>query len=284
VAERAACGVGALLIVSGLAHLAILIAGGGTWHGPVSLRKPMTFGVSFGLTLITIVWVSGYLELRSRTRAILIGVFSVACAIETALVTLQAWRGVPSHFNLETTFDAIVARALAAGGLTLVAIIVSLTAFAFRDNATVPRSLLTAIRAGFVALLGAQLAGAAMIARGMRLALNGNPVAAYVSGGVLKPAHAVMMHGVLILPALAWILSFVNWSERRRLAIVLLATSGYFVVSAVVTLANLDELLGLNQPRLLQSALLAIGAASFGAAGVATLVGVVQPDGVDGVS
>jgi hypothetical protein len=281
--ERVAYVVGVLLIVSGLAHFAILIVSGGPWYGPVSLRKPTTFGLSFGLTLITIVWVSAFLALRSRTRAALVGVFTFACVIETVLVTMQAWRGVPSHFNVETTVDAIVARALAVGGLTLVVIIVSLTAIAFRNNATVPRSFLTAIRVGFMALLGAQVAGAAMIARGMKLALNGDPVAAYASGGMLKPAHAVMMHGVLVLPALAWILSFVDWSERRRLEIVLLATSGYVLVSGVITLANLDELFSLHQPPLLKAALLAIGAASFGAAGAVTLIGVVQSDGVDGV-
>jgi hypothetical protein len=282
-AERVAYVVGALLIVSGLAHLASLILSGRPWYGPVSLRKPTTFGLSFGLTLITIVWVSAFLPLRHRTRATLLGVFSVACVLETALVTMQAWRGVPSHFNVETAFDALVARALAVGGLTLVVIIVSMTALVFRPHATVPRSLLTAIRAGFIALFGAQLLGAGMIARGMRLALNGEPLAAYASGGMLKPAHAVLMHGVLVLPAFAWILSFVNWSERRRLQIVLLATSGYMLVAGVVTLANLDELFGLHQPPLLMAGLLAIGAASFGAAGAVTAIGVLKSDGVSGV-
>ena len=36
--------------------------------GPLSLRKPTTFGLSFGLTLITIAWVLSFLELRDRTR------------------------------------------------------------------------------------------------------------------------------------------------------------------------------------------------------------------------
>jgi hypothetical protein len=58
--ERAAYIVGALLLISGLIHLAILLIGGGSWQGPLSLRKPMTFGLSFGLTLITIVWVASF--------------------------------------------------------------------------------------------------------------------------------------------------------------------------------------------------------------------------------
>lgn len=46
--ERAAYLVGALLILSGLTHLAILLISGGSREGPLSLRKPTTFGPSFG--------------------------------------------------------------------------------------------------------------------------------------------------------------------------------------------------------------------------------------------
>ena len=116
-AERTGYLIGALLVVSGLIHLAILLIAGGSWQGPVSLRKPTTFGISFGLTLITVVWVASFLRLGDRARGLLLRAFTLACALETALVTLQAWRGVPSHFNLETTFDGLVARVLAGGGL-----------------------------------------------------------------------------------------------------------------------------------------------------------------------
>src|SRR6516165_7516029 len=64
--ERAGYGVGALLLVSGLVHLAILIASGGSWEGPLSWRKPATFGLSFGLTLITIIWVASFLRQGDR--------------------------------------------------------------------------------------------------------------------------------------------------------------------------------------------------------------------------
>jgi hypothetical protein len=112
--ERAGYIVGAVLLVSGLIHLGILSISGASWNGPVSLRKASTFGLSFGLTLITIVWVSTFLRLSDRSRAVVLGAFTVACALETVLVSLQVWRGVPSHFNLETTFDGLVARPAAA--------------------------------------------------------------------------------------------------------------------------------------------------------------------------
>jgi hypothetical protein len=236
--ERAGYGVGALLLVSGLVHLAILIGSGGSWEGPLSWRKPATFGLSFGLTLITIIGVASFLRLVDRARAILLGSFTVACVVETALVTLQTWRGVPSHYNVETALDGLIARTLAVGGFTLVAVIVALTVVAFRANAPLPASLRSAIRIGFVTLLGAAAAGALMIAKGMVLVFTGDEQVAYTTGGTLKPTHAVTMHAILVLPALAWLLSFANWSEGRRRAVVRMAAMGYLLLAGVVVAAN----------------------------------------------
>jgi hypothetical protein len=237
--ERVGYLVSALLLTSGLVHVAILLAGGGSWEGPLSLRKPATFGLSFGITVISIVWVASFLPLTNRKRTLLVGAFAAASVFETALVSLQAWRGVPSHFNMETPFDAVVAQSLALGGFTLVAILIALTIASFRPNPSIPPSLRTAIQAGFMALLGSMAVGGLMIAKGVRLVIGGNPAAAYATGGTLKPMHAVMMHGILALPVLAWVLSYSSWSERRRLAIVVAATAGYAVLTAFVALRTL---------------------------------------------
>ncbi len=180
--ERVGYIVGALLLVSGLIHFAILVIGGGSWQGPVSLRKPTTFGLSFGLTLITVVWVSSF---------------------------------------------------------------------------------------GFAALMGAVIAGALMIAKGMRLVFAGDPQTAYATGGTLKPTHAVTMHAILVLPLLAWLLSFTNWSERRRTAAVLVASAGYTLLAVVVTAENVAgvELRQMSPPML---ALVVVGVVlSLGTAALA---------------
>jgi hypothetical protein len=237
--ERAGYVIGALLLASGLIHAAILAITGGSWDGPLSLRKAASFGVSFGLTLVTTVWVASFLRLGDRARVFLLRALTIAAVVETALVTLQAWRGVPSHFNLETTFDGLVARTLAAGGFVLVAIIVAFTVAAFRSRPNAPRSLTIAIRIGFVVLVGAMAVGALMIAKGMMLVFAGDPQAAYTTGGSLKPLHAVAMHAILVLPATAWLLSFANWSERRRVGFVLVASAGYVTLTAVLAAAAL---------------------------------------------
>jgi hypothetical protein len=236
--EKVAYLIGCLLLASGVVHLGVLVLTHRSWAGPLSLRKAMSFGLSFGLTLITIVWVASWVRLGDRPRTALIGVFAFACVLETMLVTLQAWRSVPSHFNMETTFDALVARTLAAGGVVLVATIVTLTVAAFRANPSVPISLRVSIQVGFVILCASMIVGGLMIARGMVLVFSGEPQAAYATGGFLKPTHAVTMHAILVLPLLAWLLSFTDWTERRRLNLVLLAATGYVVLASAVAVGN----------------------------------------------
>jgi hypothetical protein len=130
--ERVACTVGGLLFLSGLVHLVVLVVAGGAWTGPVSLRKPTTFGLSFGLTLATVAWVTHFLPVAGRTRTLVLGAFTVTCVVETTLVSMQAWRGVPSHVNFESPFDTAVSMALAAGGFAIVITTVAMALTAFR--------------------------------------------------------------------------------------------------------------------------------------------------------
>lgn len=96
--ERACYALAAVLVISGVVHAAILVATGGSWDGPLSFRKPASFGVSFGLTLATITWVLG--RLPRRAPAGILVPFALACLAEVVVITVQAWRGLPSHFGV----------------------------------------------------------------------------------------------------------------------------------------------------------------------------------------
>ena len=84
----------------------------------MSLRKAATFGLSFGLTLPSVAWATSYLRLPAR--GLVLGVFIATCVVETVLISMQAWRGVPSHFNFATPFDTAVSTTLALGGGVIV--------------------------------------------------------------------------------------------------------------------------------------------------------------------
>src|SRR5262245_60670001 len=231
--ERVAYWTGGLLILSGVMHLAVLLTSGGTWEGPLSLRKPTTFGLSFGLTLVNVTLIASFLPLRNRSRTLLLGLFTAACVLETLLVSLQTWRSVPSHFNVETPFDAAIAQTLAFGGFTLVAIVIVLTVAVFRHGKELPPAFGLAIRAGFVA----QVAGGVMIATGMRLVFGGDPHGAYAMGGWLKGVHGVLMHGILVLPLLAWLMARGNWDERRQLRGMYTAIALYALIVGVTLIS-----------------------------------------------
>jgi hypothetical protein len=229
--ERVSYTVGVVLICAGLFHLGVLLVTGDTWIGPVSWRKPMTFGLSFGLTLVTIAWVSSYLRLGERVRTWLLGVFAAACVLEVTLITVQAWRRVPSHFNLSTSFDAVIARSLAAGGAVLIAVILVLTVAAFRPVPELASSMMLAVRSGLVLLDVSLLLGAVMIATGIGRALSGDQQSAYLAGRALKPAHGVTLHAIVVLPVLAWLLARIGRPEPERFRLVALAVTGYVLAS-----------------------------------------------------
>src|SRR5215510_5383833 len=214
--QRFAYPVGAALILIGLAHLAAWLVVGGAWQGPVSFRKPTTFGISFGLTTITLAWVTGHLQIAERTRWLLLGPLAVADTCEVAWVATQRWRGVASHFNFTTT------------------VIVALAVLAF-TRLRAARSMAVAVRAGLLILLVAQGVGGWMIGHGVGPASDGvtQGLTTFGAAGVMKVPHAVAMHAIQVLPALAWLLSFTPLAERRRLGLVWAAAAGYGALVAV---------------------------------------------------
>ncbi|HVW43491.1 MAG TPA: hypothetical protein VHC18_19295 [Amycolatopsis sp.] len=230
--ERVAYRVGAVLFTSGLVHLVVLVASGTTWLGPLSYRKAMTFGLSFGLTLATLAWATSFLRMNERLRTLLLGAFTVVSVVETALVTMQVWRGVPSHFNFETGFDTVVSMMLAAGGAVIIVTIVGFTVAALRSASGLSPSMLLALRFGLVVLLVSMAVGAVMIADGVRLSRGGDPQLAYTTAGFLKPVHFVAMHAILVVPALAWLLRYTSWSEQRRTRVIAWVAAVYGLVVA----------------------------------------------------
>ncbi|MFG2465522.1 hypothetical protein ACGFXB_08715 [Streptomyces canus] len=225
--ERLCHATGVLLVLSGLAHLVVFAVDGGPWDGPVSWRKPVTFGVSFGVTLIAVTWVTSYLRVGTRLRTLLLAVFAADCVVEVGGITLQAWRGVPSHLDMATPFDTTVSMTLAVGGGVLVVLLTVFAVASFRHRPSGPAGMDLAVRSGFAILLVALASGAAMIARGVVLTRTGHQEAAYHSTAPLKPLHGVSLHAVLVLPALAWLLSRTPWSETLRRRILYAAIGSY---------------------------------------------------------
>jgi hypothetical protein len=228
--QRLAYLVGAGLIVIGLAHAAMWALAGGSASGPLSWRKPTTFGISFGLTTLTLGWIAAYLPVRPSIGWIAAGLLGAATTCEVAWVVVQHARGQLSHFNDTTVLDerlfvlGAVMVAIAIGviaAMTLAAVV--------RTSAPAPMAL--AIRAGLVGLLAAQATGVWMLVHGLTLLdADADPavqsMSTYGAAGSMKFAHAVPMHAIQVLAALAWLLSLSGLPQRRQTRLVALAVLG----------------------------------------------------------
>ncbi|MDF5751613.1 hypothetical protein [Spongiactinospora sp. TRM90649] len=250
--------VGAALIVCGLVHAVLWAVYGGPVAGPVSWRKPITFGVSFGMTTITLAWAGSYLPVRPRAGWILSVLLCASTTAEVVWVTVQHARGVPSHFNDATVLDddLFTAGGVAIGVTNVVILTMTVAVFL---RATAPRPLAWALRGGLIALLVAQGIGMWMILHGMDLQEAGvtplsGPMTTYGPAGDMKFTHAVPMHAVQVLGALAWALSFTRLTTRARTVLVGLAVAGYaglFVTALVRTSTGLAPFLPLGAPVLI---------------------------------
>jgi hypothetical protein len=270
---------GGFLFVVMLFHVAALVITGGPVTGPVSLRKPATFAETGWL----VAWSAALILPMLRTRAWqrhVIGTAVVAFGvIETTVMAIQAWRGVPSHYNFSTPFDAALVRGGAAGtaGLFLIGVLVMLVATLRTPGLS--GAIRLGVVGGVVVLLVACLIGLVMVfnnsgvyqgsvGAGFSRQATGylGPDAAtlgkeylllrpFTRGGDLVLPHAIGVHGLLLLAVPAVLLA--RTSAARQLATVatMVASVG---VAMVVLLSHAFRQLPLSQLNPVELALLAL--------------------------
>jgi hypothetical protein len=231
---------GALLVASGLAHVAVWAALGGPWEGPVTWRKPILFGISGGLTAVSMGWVWSKMPVR-RWDVPLSWLTTIALVIEVALIDLQRWRGVASHFNRATLLDSVLYDLMGVLILWVTLVSADLLLRAFRQRVAVPRDMLLAIRAGLVFLVISCLLGIWVSVNGDVRLEQGLEPEQFGAAGVPKFPHGAVIHAIQWLPLLAWTAWQVGISEKQRTQLVLSAAVGTGLVllyAIVQTLAG----------------------------------------------
>lgn len=199
-------------LVGGAFHLLVWGLDGGPWAGPVTWRKPIVFGLSIGLTSLSLSWMLGRLRPANRLRAARI--YTVAMVLEYGLIVMQRWRGVGSHFNFATVLDNVVFGLMGALVLVASAVIVVWTHEALRTPGLAVDTRVAVV--GGLLLLDVGLVVGVLIAMVGSIAVNAHaPGLALVAAG-LKPAHAIALHGPQTLPVLAGLLPLVVDDAARR--------------------------------------------------------------------
>jgi hypothetical protein len=215
--------IGLVLVASGMIHLLVWGVLGGAWEGPVTWRKPILFGVSGGATALSLGWAWSKLPWR-RGDVWLARLTAGALLIEVALIDLQRWRGVASHFNRQTPLDAWLYDVM--GGLILVvtAVIIDLTVRWCRAKPPVAADMLLAARGGLVLLVVSCLLGIWAGAHGDMQVAAGRPPEIFGAAGVVKFPHGVVIHAIQWLPFIAWAARRAGFGDRTRMLLVAAAT------------------------------------------------------------
>ena len=242
---------GALVTTAGLVFDPRQLVGEPLW------LKPTKFYVSLVIYNTTVLYFLSFLSHRARFVRAVGAVLSACGAVEMVAITLQAARGVRSHFNVATPFDqaifASMGMAIVVLWVTMMVVGVVLVRTRLED-----RPLASSLRVGLlVGVLGAGLgffmttprpaqlasmkAGETVLENGSHTfgAKDGGPglplVGWSTTAGDMRPAHFLGLHGMQVLPLLAVLLARRRGrSEAQRLALIRAVGVAYAGVTVVL--------------------------------------------------
>ncbi len=225
---------GLLLVLSGGFHILIWMWLGGTWEGPVSWRKPILFGFSTGVTLLSIAWFFDKLKVHKFDVAIS-SVLSIALVLEVGLITLQQWRGQASHFNQTTVVNSWIEHMMT---LLIVLATVALCHITYRSFVFLgtPKDLTWSIRGGLGFLLLSCLIGFGLLYHGQLQIAEGNNPSLLGEEGVTKFPHGVAIHALQLFPILCYFFARLGLSLPQRVSAIRysIASMGSLLIYSLV--------------------------------------------------
>ncbi len=208
-----------LLLLLGLVMFSIddtIIAGINAWI------KPMKFSLSIVIYAWTFAWLLEYIPDEKKRR--LISRMVIVCmAVENGLIYMQAFRGVRSHFNVQTAFDGAVFYTMGIFILINTFVVLYTLVLFFSKNITLGGSILWAWRAGLILFFLGGISGGYMSAVLTHTvgAVDGGPGLPFVNwstvAGDIRSAHFITLHGLQAIPIATFILGGGSISKVRWL-------------------------------------------------------------------
>ena len=238
-----------VLAGAGWLHLALLalfvvfaFLDGRTVTGVNPWLKPAKFAVSIAVYTFTLAWLVSYLSHYGRTVKFISWGTVFVFVGEMICIISQAARGVPSHFNISSAYDAGV---FALMGLLIffntLLVLITLLLF-FGRAAPLPPAYLWGIRFGLLLFFLASVEGYAMVGNmahtvGRPDGGEGLPVVNWSTrAGDLRVAHFLGFHALQILPLAGY--SFSRWRtpavRRRAVACVVALALAYLAVFSLL--------------------------------------------------
>ncbi|MFY8035738.1 MAG: hypothetical protein ACOVMQ_01160 [Cyclobacteriaceae bacterium] len=194
--------------------------------------KPMKFGLSVAIYCWTFGWLLQFLVSQFNIKLIS-WVVTICMIAENVIITIQAARGVTSHYNISSGLDAALFGTMGGFiGINTAAVFYTLVLFLFSEI-TLNKSMLLAWRLGLLVFLVGGISGGMMISNLAHTigTADGSEGIAFLNwskvAGDLRSAHFITLHGLQAIPLFAY---FVSDQTKRPL----LFTTLFFVLYALI--------------------------------------------------
>ena len=247
---------GCLMLATLAASIAGLVIDPRIITGAPAWLKPAKFAASIALYTFTLAWMFTFIPEWTKTRRIVGWTTAVAMVVEIVIIGLQAWRGTTSHFNVGTTFDAVLWSIM---GLTIVvqtsstvAVAIAVWRHRFADRAIgwalrlgMTMTIVGAFSGGLMAQpTRAQLADAR---NGQRMTISGAHTVGAADGGFgvpgtgwslehgdLRVAHFAGLHAMQALPLVALLLNRKRFADATRVRLTVIAGGSYLALFSIL--------------------------------------------------
>jgi len=213
--------------------------------GAPAWLKPAKFAASTAIYMFTFAWVFSYLTEWPRLRRLVGRGTAAIFIVEVAIIALQAWRGMTSHFNFSTPLNSalfvVMGSAIVVQTVLSAFVAVALWRQRFQD-----RALGWALRLGMVITIAGASTGGLMTRptdaqlEQMKATHQASPIiGAHTVGapdggpgipgtgwsvehGDIRVGHFIGLHALQLLPLVAWLLwrRRIDASKRARLMVV----------------------------------------------------------------
>ncbi len=198
--------------------------------------KPLKFAISIGIYLLTVGYLITTYPYSERKKNLINHIVAWTLLVEMCIIALQAFRGVQSHYNEGTAFDAIL---FALMGLLIGINVLIMAVFiidTIRLKLRTTKVIQWAILLGWLMIFFGSWVGGQMISQlghnvGVVDGGAGLPLVNWSTvGGDLRVAHFFALHGLQLIPLFAFGLS-ARWEISTRNQLIAVTIFGLLFAS-----------------------------------------------------
>ncbi len=198
--------------------------------------KPLKFTLSGGIYTLTVGYLMTLYPYSKRKKNVINNFVAWTLLFEIGIITYQASRGVRSHYNNDTAFDAILFLIM---GVFIGINVLIMALFIFdtvRLKLKTTKSIQWAILLGWLVVffgswVGGQMIGQLSHSVGVADGGAGLPLVNWsTDGGDLRIAHFFGLHGIQIIPLFAlWVSD--TWNSTNKNQIIAITVFGLLFAS-----------------------------------------------------